>query len=179
MAKQRFEYRHAGLLIYEWEQSLEEVNIYIYPPRDISASMLNIVIDFNSVVVGLKGSAPFISEQTAGIVKVIESTWTFQDGELNICLQKMKKGELWEFALKGHSSSSPNLNSADIEILKKQFILERFQQEVCSMLYCNKFLLITINLTYGYLQHPGFDFSNADIYGKIPDAREFMGGIKK
>lgn len=27
-------------------------------------------------------------------------------------------------------------------------------------------------------EHPGFDFSDADFNGKVPEAREFMGGIK-
>jgi hypothetical protein len=28
------------------------------------------------------------------------------------------------------------------------------------------------------MQHPGFDFSGADFNGNIPDATEFMGGVK-
>ena len=33
--KGRIQFKHEGNLIYEWEQSLEEVNIYIQPPNNI------------------------------------------------------------------------------------------------------------------------------------------------
>lgn len=29
------------------------------------------------------------------------------------------------------------------------------------------------------LQHPGFDFSGAEFNGAVPEAREFMGGVKR
>ena len=38
---------------------------------------------------------------------------------------------------------------------KKKMMLERFQEE-----------------------HPGFDFSGAEFNGNVPDATEFMGGVK-
>ena len=38
---------------------------------------------------------------------------------------------------------------------KKKMMLERFQEE-----------------------HPGFDFSGAEFNGSVPEARDFMGGIK-
>jgi hypothetical protein len=28
------------------------------------------------------------------------------------------------------------------------------------------------------MQHPGFDFSGAEFNGQVPDAREFLGGVK-
>jgi hypothetical protein len=46
----------AGQLIYEWEQSLDEVNIYIAPPPGITAAMLDIEIKANHVMVGIKGN---------------------------------------------------------------------------------------------------------------------------
>ena len=38
---------------------------------------------------------------------------------------------------------------------RKKMMLERFQEE-----------------------HPGFDFSGAEFNGSVPEARDFMGGIK-
>ena len=29
-----------------------------------------------------------------------------------------------------------------------------------------------------HAQHPGFDFSGAEFNGNVPDATEFMGGVK-
>jgi hypothetical protein len=45
-----------GQMIYEWEQSLDEVNIYIKPPPGITAAMLEIEIKATHVMVGIKGN---------------------------------------------------------------------------------------------------------------------------
>jgi hypothetical protein len=47
------------------------------------------------------------------------------------------------------------LNVMEKEELQKKLLLERFQEE-----------------------HGGFDFSDAQINGNVPDPRTFMGGIK-
>tara|TARA_B110000090_G_C13308203_1_gene418525 strand:+ start:361 stop:522 length:162 start_codon:yes stop_codon:yes gene_type:complete len=41
--------------------------------------------------VGIKNNPPFIDEETWGPVKVDESMWMLDDGEININLQKMNK----------------------------------------------------------------------------------------
>lgn len=83
--------------------------------------------------------------------------WMLDEGELIINLQKMNKAEAWDCALKGragqHAASS--IDPVTKEELKKQLMRERFQEE-----------------------HPGFDFSQADFNGTVPDARDFMGGVK-
>ena len=63
----------------------------------------------------------------------------------------MKKGETWNSALMGHEQLDPMMQ----EEMRKKILLERFQQE-----------------------NPGFDFSDAAMNGNVPDAREFMGGVK-
>ena len=40
----RYKFEHEGRLIYEWEQSLEEVNIYIQAPPNVKKKMIDIVI---------------------------------------------------------------------------------------------------------------------------------------
>ena len=30
----RYQFKHEGRLIYEWDQSLEDVNIYVKPPEE-------------------------------------------------------------------------------------------------------------------------------------------------
>ena len=74
-----------------------------------------------------------------------------EDDELHIQLAKMKKGETWMEALKGHQTLDPMMQ----EEVRKNILLERFQQE-----------------------NPGFDFSGATMNGRVPDAREFLGGVK-
>ena len=80
-----------------------------------------------------------------------ESYWFIEDEELHIILQKAFKGELWPSVFQGHNKVDP-LTEQEIS---KKLLLERFQEE-----------------------HPGFDFSGAQMNGMVPNAREFMGGIK-
>ncbi len=73
-----------------------------------------------------------------------------EDGIININLQKMRKGETWSSVFVGHGELDP----VAVQDVQKKMLLERFQEE-----------------------HPGFDFSDAEINEMIPDPRKFMGGI--
>lgn len=150
----RYKYEYQGRTIYEWEQSLEEVNIYIEPPPGIPRNMYDIVIGHKHIKIGIKNAPPFIDEDTWGPVKSAESFWTLVDGELNINLQKMNKAETWEAALKGRGGQV--IDDFTKEKEKKKMMLERFSEE-----------------------HPGFDFSNAEFNGSVPNAQEFLGGVKR
>ena len=66
--------------------------------------------------------------------------------ELHIQLCKAEDEAVWEGAFAGHE-----LTPLEREGEKKQLILERFQAE-----------------------HPGFDFSGAEITGSAPDPRTFL-----
>jgi len=59
---------HEGREIYEWEQTLDDVNVYIKPPPGVKASMLDCKITSTHVSLGLKGNPPFINvrRQAAG-----------------------------------------------------------------------------------------------------------------
>ena len=149
----RIQFQHNGQTVYEWEQSLEEVNIFIYPPPQITRNLLVVEIQPHQLVVGIRNTAPFINEKLGGIIIPDESTWIFDDGEIQITLQKMKKGELWDCAMEGHNGAK--IDSYTKEEVKKKIMLERFQEE-----------------------HPGFDFSGAEFNGTVPNPRDFMGGVK-
>ena len=127
----RLKFEHDGRVIYEWEQTLDEVNIYIQAPPNISSNLLNIKISHNHLIIGIKNNdTSFIDEDTFSTVKVNESTWTLSDGEICINLQKMRRGEAWETALLGRDM----INKTDIhtkEEIKKKLMKERFQEEVC------------------------------------------------
>lgn len=58
---------------------------------------------------------------------IVLVTVDIEDGEIHISLQKMSKGETWMSALKGHVGLDPFTE----EKVKKQMMLERFQEEVC------------------------------------------------
>lgn len=148
---ERFSFKHEGRTIYEWEQSLEEVNMYIRPPPGVTSSLIDCKIQNKHLSLGLKGSPPFIDEDTHGLVKVAESFWSMEGGELNINLQKVVKGSTWEAPLKGHGG----IDAATKDAVQKSIMLERFQEE-----------------------NPGFDFSQADFNGAAPDPTSFMGGVK-
>ena len=147
----RHAFKHKGQTVYEWDQTLEEVNVWIRPPPGVASQHLDIEIKHTSVRVGIKGSPPFINEVLGGEVVVKESFWSMQDGEITINFQKMRKGETWAAAMKGHGQLDPLAKQED----QKRLMLERFGEE-----------------------NPGFDFSSAEFNGQIPDARGFMGGVK-
>ena len=39
-------------------------------------------------------------------------------------------------------------------------------------------MYLTVFVAYYLMQHPSFDFSGAEFNGMVPNAREFMGGVK-
>ena len=90
----RIKFEYEGRTVYEWEQSLNECNIYIQPPAGVTKQMLDIQMTYTHLRVGLKGAPPFIDEDIFSTIVTEESYWMLSDGELNINLQKMKKGEV-------------------------------------------------------------------------------------
>ena len=124
----RYKFEFEGRTIYEWEQSLEEVNIFIEPPPNIPRHLIDIKITHRHLMVGVKGAPPFIDEDTGGPVKTVESMWTLIDGEININLQKMNKAEMWECALVGRGGAAIDAFSKEKE--RRKLMLERFQEEV-------------------------------------------------
>ncbi|GAB5361759.1 hypothetical protein AAMO2058_000740200 [Amorphochlora amoebiformis] len=140
-----------GRTIYEWEQTLEEVDIYINPPPGVTSRQIVCNIKSDHLEVGIKGAPLYMDEKLGGLCVKSESYWMIEDGVLHINLQKQKCGDAWMGATqhKGHQ-----LNSMEQQEIKQQVLLERFQRE-----------------------HPGFDFSGAKFNGVAPDARKFMGGI--
>ncbi|KYQ88860.1 hypothetical protein DLAC_10664 [Tieghemostelium lacteum] len=149
--RRKFEYQ--GRTVYEWEQSIDEVNIFISPPEGITAKMIACDLSTNKLILGIKGNPPFINEEFYSNIKVADSFWTFEDDVIHITVTKMNKAETWFAALKGHMNQIDTvINEED----KKKIMLERFQEE-----------------------HPGFDFSSAEFSGQSPDPRTFLGGLKK
>jgi len=147
---ERCSFTHNGRTIYEWEQTLDDVHLYITPPSGVSAKMIDCKITASKLALGLKGSPPYLENDFFANVKSKDSFWTFEDGVVHLTLQKMIKAETWTSAFKGHEGLDPH----STETTKQQLMLQRFQEE-----------------------NPGFDFSGAQFNGMAPDPKSFMGGI--
>jgi hypothetical protein len=78
--------------------------------------------------------------------------WSRDGEEITITLIKALKAETWLGCFKNHDQ----LNILQKEEMQKKMLLERFQEE-----------------------HGGFDFSDAEITGNVPDPKTFLGGIKE
>lgn len=144
----RHQFRHQDQVVYEWEQTLNDLNIYIQVPAGINGKQLYVDLSTKHIKVGIKPNPPYLEKDLGGPIKTSESYWTLDNGELQIQLTKAQKGETWESALDGHSLQG-TAKDAD----QKRLLLERFQHE-----------------------HPGFDFSSAEISGDAPNPRTFLGG---
>ena len=153
----RYLFSYDNQTIYEWEQTLDDVNMYIpIPPTHTRASDFIVTITPRQLSVGLKHHDRFfIDEPTWSLVDTTESSWYLDDSTdsrcLAIVLTKAHRGETWETALRGHGGAA---NAALQEEMKQQLLLERFQEE-----------------------HPGMDFRGAQVNGAAPDPRTFMGGL--
>jgi len=147
----RYQFKHEGRLIYEWDQSLEDVNIYVKPPPGVTPDMIDCKLTPSHLRLGLRGNPPFLDEPTGGPIVAKESHFYMVDGEITVAMSKMRKGETWGTALGGRGQVDPFTRQE----IQRELMIERFQEE-----------------------HPGFDFRSAEFNGQVPDPRAFMGGVK-
>ena len=151
----RYVFSHGGRKVYEWEQTLDDVTIYIDTPfPNLSASDFLCNISPTHLQLGLrKHDRLFLDEDFGGKVDTTESSWYLDDGKvLTIVLIKAYRGATWENALRGREAAVDPFTKEQIQ---KEMMLERFQEE-----------------------NPGMDFRGADFSGSVPDPRTFMGGVK-
>jgi hypothetical protein len=149
---ERHVFTHEGRVVYEWDQTLEEVNVYVSVPAGVRAAMLDVKIQSTTVSIGIKGNPPYLEHELTEPVKTEESFWTLADSEseLHVQLQKRERGKSWPCVFRGHGE----LDFPSQQAEKQRLMKERFQ-----------------------LEHPGFDFSGAEFNGDAPDASKFMGGV--
>lgn len=184
MNNQRYYFEFNGQRIYDFEQTLDDMTLFVRPPPHIQRGhQIRCEITATHLKLGLKGHDTwFLNEDTFDTVDVSESTWSLEDNNdddddsnnnkkggkvIAIYLIKAHRGRLWEAVLKGNpaatatspataaATTTPTIDPVQKEEIKKSLLLQRFQEE-----------------------NPGFDFSGAEINGSAPDAREFMGGVK-
>jgi hypothetical protein len=58
--RDRQSFIHNGQTIYEWEQTLEDVDVYLTAPPGTKAKFIDCKITSNKVTVGLKGNPPYL-----------------------------------------------------------------------------------------------------------------------
>jgi hypothetical protein len=168
---QRYTYLHNGVAaVYEWEQSLQEVILYVPAPDFLLREPKRIVctITSNHLQLGQRNQiiseyqdikSYFIDKDTWQTVNVKESTWCIEEDQyIVIYLQKANKGIVWEAALKGldteFKTPCATLDPTQLQEVQQQLMRERFQEE-----------------------NPGMDFRDAKFNGSAPDPRTFMGGV--
>jgi len=150
-AAARHAFVHAGATVYEWEQTLAEVNVYVPVPPGVRGRDLDVTVGRARLAFGLRGNPPFLDGALHAPASATDSLWTLEDGVLHVTLAKAEPGEAWPRVIQGHAELTEEARRADAQRL----LLERFQHE-----------------------HPGFDFSGATVNGDaVPDARTFLGGI--
>jgi len=142
---------HNGKVVYEWSQTMEEINITVPKPDFLKAKDIECKMTPDHISMKLKGAKEFyFNHDFSHYIVTEQSFWIANDDVINIDLQKAKIGTTWKCVFKGEAETNPMEQQED----KQRLMLERFQRE-----------------------HPGFDFSNAAFSGQAPDARKFMGGF--
>ena len=194
----RYRFEYNGNTVYEFEQSLDDVTIYIRPPPYVTrGNQINCVIAANQFKLGLVGHGGggnnnndqttcqwFLNEGTFGTVDVDESTWTLEDddgvGTYNInhssdrrkiivvTLTKANRGTVWEAALRGNPNAAGDAATNNNNETAAAAMDPVSKEQVKKDLMLQRF----------QEENPGFDFSGADFNGSVPDARVFMGGVK-
>ncbi|XP_022642555.1 nudC domain-containing protein 2 isoform X1 [Vigna radiata var. radiata] len=175
--EKRHSFIHNGEKVFEWDQTLDEVNIYINLPPNVHSKQFYCKIQSKHLELGIKGNPPYLNHDLPCPVKTDSSFWTLEDDIMHITLQKRDKGQTWASPILGQGQLDPY--STDLE--QKRLMLQRFQEEILIV----QIMMILLHYSSHYsrfccafLQNPGFDFSQAQFSGNCPDPRTFMGGIR-
>lgn len=72
---ERHKFIHAGQVIYEWDQTVDDVNIYVQTPPGLKASMLAVNIQSKKVSIGVKGEKPYIDVRSFAVSRVFRREW--------------------------------------------------------------------------------------------------------
>ncbi|KAF5182551.1 Hsp20-like chaperones superfamily protein [Thalictrum thalictroides] len=118
-------YKHTGQKVFEWDQTIDEVNIYITLPPNVPTKLFSCKIQAKHVEVGIKGNPPYLNHDLTCPVKTDSSFWTLEDDIMHITLQKRDIGQTWASPILGQGQLDPV--TTDLE--QKRLMLQRFQEE--------------------------------------------------
>lgn len=178
---------YQGNRVYEWEQTLDSVTLFVpAPPLVKAASSIICHITHNHLQLGLLNHRDpntqqqkwYLDEDTYGTVDTQESTWSVEDDDddddrpvekmIVIYLTKAHLAEIWEAALRGNRKLPPNVPTDGLPTATGTVAMDPFtKEEIQRRLVLERF----------QQEHPGMDFRGATFNGSVPDPRTFMGGM--
>ncbi|KAJ3115394.1 hypothetical protein HDU96_000699 [Phlyctochytrium bullatum] len=98
-------------LPYKWKQTLKDVDIVVPVPKGTRGRDLAVVIKKKEISVGFKGKEPIFNGELCNTVKLEESTWILDSGEIQIHLEKVNQMEWWKNVVTHH----PAIDTTKIE----------------------------------------------------------------
>lgn len=74
--EKRHAFVHNGQKVFEWDQTLDEINMYIPLPPNVPTKLFYSKIQSKHVEVGIKGNPPYLNHDLQHPVKTDSSFWT-------------------------------------------------------------------------------------------------------
>lgn len=116
---------------YSWSQTLSDVSICVPLPANISAKMLDIVFQRQSIKVAIKGGQTILIGTLSATVYPDDCFWTLDKGCVEITLSKVTRPSRrtpfapawWRIALASNSSRRPIKNSSGAALSRATRIL--------------------------------------------------------
>mmetsp|Transcript_12551 Transcript_12551/g.29821 ORF Transcript_12551/g.29821 Transcript_12551/m.29821 type:complete len:147 (+) Transcript_12551:140-580(+) len=103
---ERHSYVHNGQVVYEWDQTLSEVNVYFQVPAGVTAKLIYCEISRKHLRLGIKPNPPYLDLDLFSTVQVDDSFWTLDGCNLQVCLEKASKVQVPQLVL---NSDLPSL----------------------------------------------------------------------
>ncbi len=97
-------------------------------PAGTRGKDIECVVSATEVRVGLRGQRPLLAGALHATVRCADSTWTLEDGRVELLLCKARAQHAWPAVLAGAAPLDPLTHDS----MQKRMMLERFQQEVRS-----------------------------------------------
>lgn len=144
----------AGHLPYQWDQTFDEVNVYVVIPSNLTSHNIRVSIEAQYISLVIPDFGNYASWKNPGVMgslhnKIVvgESTWMFEPGLVTITMSKSLPGTTWSQVFQDQPS-----NFLSIEEDKKRLLKEKFQNQFGSQ----------------------FNFDQAQITGNVPDPRTYL-----
>ncbi|XP_078182012.1 protein BOBBER 1-like [Carex rostrata] len=74
--EKRHKFVHNGQKVFEWDQTLEEVDMYIDLPQNVPKKLFYCKIQSKHIELGIKGNPPYLNHDLSSPVKTDSSFWT-------------------------------------------------------------------------------------------------------
>ncbi|KAJ3129599.1 hypothetical protein HK100_008506 [Physocladia obscura] len=158
-------------LPYKWKQTLQEVEVRVNVGKGVRGKDLDIQIKKDSLRVAFKNKKdePIIDGLLCKSVKLEDSTWTIDNGEVLINLEKVNGVEWWKNVIQDHPAidttkiQPENSKLADLDGETRGMVEKMMfdQRQKAAGLPSSDDLKKQDMLKKFQEQHPEMDFSNA------------------